>query len=318
MVRQKYVIPSPLLRNNFAVPDRGKRKKKEEVLLENVYGRIKIRCNGNFSITPTDMKNYIAALNCIYDQIHSFANKDQRWNFHQVGSQNGFYISFSDLIRYRGLKHHGKIYSSIEKSLEKLHLTNIKLENSYPELSSNKERQRVEQFYLIEKISIEKTKKDITNNYVISIKVPAFITQALLNKTNSCIAVEKEIINSLDGVAFNLYWTVLNNSFSNKKDQITFSWDYWINQSNFLSSNSGRKRPREAKDKIRKALNRLQKNGGIYFFQEKILSDNRKALSVKVVPKIEDKKTPMEIEATNMEIEATNMEIEATNGSLSI
>ncbi len=275
-IREKSVIPIILIRHNITVADRGFQEKKsgEEILLQNRFGDIFLKIYEQTSlITPSDTKTFIAVLNCLYDIIHAQETDERKKEICNTAYGKGIEIPFSMILRYRDIKKAGSAYQKVKESLIKIYDITIKSECVW--LSSNESKKQDGYFHLLDAVFFT----EVGQKKYIKVRINPYIIQSLFQKENTLISVGRTILNSLDGLAFNLFLFLEGQNFRKKQKKV-FSYEELIKESHFSYSLCGKKRPDMAIGQIQKALNQLKEKNAILDWKETALWDGRKGVEI--------------------------------------
>lgn len=275
-IRSELVIPMSIIRHNVTIADRGRKRKEEgeSFVIKNRFGTTKIRfLEGMAAINPSDTKNLIAALNCIYDEIHEPEEKDQRIEVaYQVESKQ-IYINVAKIRHYRGLKKDKKINDKIKESILKYRQIDITATPLWITFQ--------------EKIEGHNNLSFITHvNWNNPSKVGQImlapcheIIQALLAPRNRSIFIDRELFNKFDGFAFNLFLFISSQNLKYESEKI-FSLEELISESRYHFSLWGNNKPRAAKNAIFDSLDKLASGGFLDSWKKENLKDGREGIKL--------------------------------------
>lgn len=277
-IREKSVIPIIVIRHNISVADRGFHEKKsgEEIALTNRFSTIFLKLSkATTLITPSDTKTFLAVCNCLYDIIHAQETEERKKETCNLAYTKGIEISFPAIFRYRDIRKKGQAYERIKESIVKFHDIVLKSERVW--MSCDEPVKEDAFFHLVDAITFTEIGKQ---KKYIKIRLNPYIIQSLYQKENTLVTVDRKVLNSLEGLAFNLYLFFIGQNFR-KISKKVFSYEELIQESYFLHSHCGKTRPDKAINQVNIALNQLKNKKAIKDWRGgKTLWDGRKGVEI--------------------------------------
>ena len=149
MIRNNLIIPTILFRHQISSPV----KRLVNSKFANYFSSMDVITPSGNHIEDVDIKNFVAALNVIYDKIHAKETLDEKKLYTGKVARNGIILGISDIAKYRKRKKCGDLYKQIKRSLIKSKCANIVAQEVL--IKNDQKVESTSYFNLIERIQID-------------------------------------------------------------------------------------------------------------------------------------------------------------------